>query len=166
MRLGCIVTVLVSLASPALSEVWIVREGECGEWRSRWNVDQDQGGLWSGTIDHVHVGGPCAAPTGQTHSTDVRAAVAGDHLFALRSLDDGRICNYVAQLDQSNRGRGVVFCEGNDRRGRFAIRFRAPQDRQPLREVPPDDDLLGEEQSHQQPRRLDPCGSIEQLFRR
>ena len=71
-----------------------------------------------------------------------------------------------ALLDQSNRGRGVVFCEGNDRRGRFAIRFRAPQDRQPLREVPPDDDLLGEEQSHQPPRRLDPRGSLEQLFRR
>jgi len=153
-------------ASPALAEVWIVREGECGEWRSRWNVEQDQGGLWSGTIDYVHVGGPCVAPTGQAHQAEVRAAIAGDHLFALRSTEDGRICSYVAQVGQSNRGRGVVFCEANETRGRFAIRFRAPQDRQPMQQVPPDDDLLAEEQPQQPQRRFNPRGSIEHLFRR
>ena len=40
------------------------REGECGEWQSRWDMTQEQTGVWVGEIDHFHVGGPCAPASG------------------------------------------------------------------------------------------------------
>jgi hypothetical protein len=165
MRFGLLATVFGLMTSSAAAETWIVREGECGEWQSRWSVEQDQGGLWSGVIDSVHVGGPCARRTSATVRTEVKASIAGDYLFALRGLDDGRICSYTAQFTRTNRGEGVVFCEKNEERSGFVIHFRAPQDSRSMRELPPDDELLSEDQRRDPERRFRPRGGLDRLYR-
>jgi hypothetical protein len=138
---------LVLLASPVTAETWIERSGECGQWQSRWDVQQDQSGVWYGTIDHFHVGGPCDAPTGRTLRSDVRAVIAGNNFFAVRNTGN-TLCNYAASRrgPNANRARGVVICEGA-RRVVTNIRFRAQENNRPLAELPRDDDLLREEQS-------------------
>jgi hypothetical protein len=82
-------SVLVSLAflagtSAAAAEVWLVRDGRCGDWRSRWHAEQDESGVWSGIIDLYHVGGPCIQGTGQTVRIPVKAVIAGESFFASR----------------------------------------------------------------------------------
>ena len=165
MRLSYISIGLLLVASPATAEIWTVREGQCGEWQSRWDIEQDQSGVWVGTIDHFQSGGPCAPRTGQTYRSEVRAIIAGENFFAFNTKDDGRFCSYVARIVRENRGRGVSLCEGDpDRRG-FVIRFRSQQDPRPMREVPPDDELLTEEQRRQPELRFEFRG-LEQLFGR
>jgi hypothetical protein len=88
--------------------------------------------------------------------------IAGDTLFAYRT-EANNLCNYVARISE-NRGRGLVICEGQPRQG-FAIRFRAPEDRRPVREVPPDEDLLPEEQRRRPEQRFEFRG-LEELFGR
>jgi hypothetical protein len=164
-RFGLFATIFILSTSSTLAETWVVREGECGEWQSRWEVEQDRAGVWSGIIDSVQVGGPCARRTSATARTEVRASIAGEYLFALRSLDDGRICSYTAQITRPNRGEGVVFCERNEHRSGFVIRFRAPQDPRALRELPPDDELLNEDQRRDPERRFQPRGGLDRLYR-
>ena len=155
----------VLVASPALAETWTVREGQCGEWQSRWNIAQDRSGVWVGTIDHFQNGGPCTPRTGETYRSEVRAIIAGENFFAFNTRDDGRFCSYVARIVSENRGRGVSLCEGDpDRRG-FVVRFRSQQDTRPMREVPPDDELLTDEQRRQPELRFEFRG-LEQLFGR
>jgi hypothetical protein len=74
------------------------------------------------------------------------------------------MCSYAARVVRENRGRGIQICESQPRSG-FVIRFRAPEDRRPLREVPPDDDLLTEEQRQQPSKRFEFRG-IDELFGR
>jgi hypothetical protein len=64
-----------------------------------------------------------------------------------------------------NRARGISLCEGNPARVGFVIRFRAPRDERPMRDVPPDEDLLPQEQ-RQQPNAPFPFRGIEDLFAR
>jgi hypothetical protein len=71
-------------ASPALAEVWTVREGECGEWQARWVVDQERSGVWSGSIEQIHIGGPCERRTSRIRRSNVRAVIHGDNVFAVR----------------------------------------------------------------------------------
>ncbi len=141
MRVALLASLMFAIASPAAAEVWLVREGECGEWQSRWEVQQEQSGVWVGRIDHLQVGGPCMRATGETLRSEVRATIAGDNLFAVRMTGD-LTCTHVARIREA-RGRGFVLCE-NDERRFFGIRFRASPQR-PLREVPPDEELLFDE---------------------
>jgi hypothetical protein len=162
MRLALILAALCS-ASAASAEIWSVREGECGEWQSRWDVQQEQSGVWVGVIDHFHIGGPCARPTGDTRRSDVRAYIVGDNLLAIRNVD-GTLCSYTARMFRENRARGIQICERQPR-SQFVIRFRSPEDCRPLREVPPDDDILTEEQRRQPDRRFEFRG-LGELFDR
>jgi hypothetical protein len=148
MRLALVIAAVLCTASAAQAEVWATREGGCGEWQGRWEVEQDQSGVWVGTIDHYQIGGPCERTTGQTIRSEVRAIIAGDNLFAFRGSDNGA-CSYIAKMQGENRARGIGICEGVAKRFGFVIRFRAPQDRRPMREVPPDDELLTQEQRRQ-----------------
>ena len=127
------------VASSASAEIWFVREGPCGEWQSRWDVTQEQAGVWVGEIEHYHVGGPCARGTGQTLRSEVRAVITGDNLFAIRKEREF-VCTHFARI-REREGRGVTVCE-NGPRSTFNVRFRASPDRQ-LRE--PADDLLEED---------------------
>jgi hypothetical protein len=95
--------------------------------------------------------------------SDVRVYFVGDNLFALR-VTGYAMCSYAGRIVRENRGRGIQICESQPRGG-FVVRFRAPQDRRPLRELPPDDDLLNEEQRQQPSRRFEFRG-IDELFGR
>ena len=156
---------LTLCASHASAETWVVREGSCANWQSRWEIEQEQTGVWVGTIDHLHIGGPCAQSRGEVMSSDVRAVIAGDNLFALRTREDGKVCSYVARMVGENRGRGIVLCEGDRERTGFVIRFRATADARPMREIPPDDELLTEEQRRRPDRPFEFRG-FEELFGR
>jgi hypothetical protein len=107
-------------AAPA-AEVWGAREGECGEWRARWNVNQEPDGVWTGVINHENIGGPCSRGTGEQVRTEVRAIISGSDFFAARRGEEG-VCSYYGTL-RGDRVRGFVLCENIPIRLAFALRF-------------------------------------------
>jgi hypothetical protein len=149
MRFALAIAVVLT-AAPAAAETWFVREGECSEWQSVWNVTQQETGFWVGEAEHVHVGGPCERATGNVLRSGIRATITGDTLFAVRQTGD-TICTHVAQI-RSDRGRGFALCERAERTF-FSIRFRAPE-RRSARGMQPDDELLDNEQGQPGGRRF------------
>jgi hypothetical protein len=140
MRKILLAAVFCAVVSPALGEIWTVREGRCGEWQSRWDMTQEQSGLWVGMIEYYNVGGPCVRATNQVLRSDARAHIVGENLFAVTSVG-GKFCTYVAHLTE-RRGRGFTFCEG-DQRYAMNIRFRAEPGRS-VRE--PEEELFEDEE--------------------
>jgi hypothetical protein len=120
MRATLFAIITIAGASPASAEVWDMREGVCGEWRSRWNVEQTQDGFWTGSIHHVHVGGPCVQGSGERVRSDVRAVLLDETLFAIRQIGNG-YCSYYGQR-KGDRITGIELCEGRPRLS-FALRF-------------------------------------------
>ena len=55
MRLALFVASFTTVASTAAAEAWVIREGDCGELQSRWNIQQERSGVWIGTIDHHQI---------------------------------------------------------------------------------------------------------------
>ena len=155
MHFVLVVLALLAGTSTASAEVWFTREGTCGEWRSRWNVEQDQSGLWVGSMDHMHVGGPCVQGTGQRYSSKVQAVIVGESFFALRHT--GGNCLYHGQI-QGDRVRGIELCEGVATRVNFAGRFppgergeaRQRYEQRPVERE--DDDWLDNPQTHDRDR--------------
>jgi hypothetical protein len=88
--------------------------------------------------------------------------IAGDNMFAFRSSENGA-CSYIFRMEGENRARGIGICEGVDKRFGAVIRFRAPRDQRPMREVPPDNDLLTQEQRRQPDLRYQDRG-MDDLF--
>src|SRR4051794_32058674 len=110
--------------STASAEVWFSREGSCGEWRSRWNVQQDRSGVWVGSIDQVHVGGPCGQGNGSRVQSEVQAAIVGETFFAMRQTPTG-FCSYYGRLREERVG-GIELCEAGGAASApwtFALRF-------------------------------------------
>ena len=70
--------------------------------------------------------------------------IVGENIFATRLTGDN-LCSYAGQRPRENRACGLSICEGGQRK-RFVARFWAPPDPRALREVPPDNDLLTDEQ--------------------
>lgn len=132
--------------SPASAEVWQSREGTCGEWRGRWNVEQQPDGVWTGYIDFVQVGGPCAEETGHRARSEVRAVIVGDSFFGSRRIGT-EVCSYYGRL-REDRARGATFCERNPHVV-FALRFPPGPDRQarPGTPDPQDDEWLDDPQT-------------------
>jgi hypothetical protein len=149
MRVGPIAFAFSFFFSPVCAEVWVSREGECGEWQTQWTMQQETTGVWAGTIEFLRIGGPCAPRDYYTTRREVRAVIAGQNLFAVRPTETNEVCTYVGRI-AGKRARGFALCEGGAVRQGFAVRFPegAQANRQrPLREVPPDDELLELEQS-------------------
>ncbi len=134
MRTVLIVAAFLMLPTPAPAETWIAREGECGEWESRFEVEQERSGIWIGTIEHRQVGAACARSTGRVLRSEVRAGIVGDNLFAVRRTGK-TTCTYFAQLHY-NAGEGFVFCERGER-GTFKVQFQRERSRG--WETPPDE---------------------------
>jgi hypothetical protein len=136
---------LVVGTSAASAETWLVREGICGEFQSRWNVEQDKAGIWAGSADHVHVGGPCAQRTGETSKSRLRAAIVGESFFAALMPEPGagdlsNACTYYGRIKE-DRVSGIELCKGAAPMI-FALRFPPKRDEQrPLEQQ--DDDWLG-----------------------
>jgi hypothetical protein len=117
MRAVILSLLILGVVSPASADNWLSREGNCGEWRGFWKVQRDQDGVFVGRIDYEHIGGPCAAATGQRIASEVRAVVAGHDFFASRP----GTCIYHGLLREERvRGRGL--CAGNFSET-FALRF-------------------------------------------
>lgn len=116
---------LVCSITSASAEVWRMREGRCGEWRSRWQVEQESSGVWTGFIEHEHVGGSCS-PGGDTLArSEARAAIVGDNFFAIRR-NGAVVCSYFGNIT-GDRVRGVELCDGRPRWD-FSLRFPSPED--------------------------------------
>ena len=135
MRIGLSIALLVLGATHAsAAEVWSSREGECGEWRTRWTMAQEEDGVWTGDIAHENIGGSCQGATGERVRTEGRAILAGRDFFAARRGDEG-VCSYYGTL-QGDRVRGFMLCENNPNRLAFALRFpsgETPEGRQAAR---------------------------------
>jgi hypothetical protein len=126
MRATLFAIITIAGASAASAEVWDMREGMCGEWQSRWNVEQTQDGFWVGFIDHVHVGGPCIRASGKRARSDVRAVLLDETLFGVRHIG-GAYCSYYGQR-RGDRVSGIELCEGTPMRLSFVLRFPPGQD--------------------------------------
>ncbi len=152
MRSALVILTLLAGISGLSAEIWLSREGACGDWRSRWNVEQDESGLWVGSIDHVHVGGPCAQGTGRRIGSDVKAVIAGESFFAARRDDNGHFCSYYGRI-REDRVRGPELCAGTASQSTFALRFppqgnseaRQRHERRPIERE--DDDWLDNPQT-------------------
>jgi hypothetical protein len=118
-----LMSILMLAPSLAVAEVWVVRHGSCAEYRSQWNVEQDASGIWVGSVEQEHIGGPCAPATGKVYDSEVRAVIVGDNLFAARR-SDAVVCSYYGRI-QERRLRGFELCEGSGERLVFALRFPA-----------------------------------------
>jgi hypothetical protein len=126
MRAAILSLMIVGLASPALADGWVSREGNCGEWRGFWRVERDQDNVFVGRIEYEHVGGPCVAATGERVGSDVRAVIAGRDFFATRP----GVCNYHGAF-REERVRGRALCAGQPALS-FALRFlRDDEPREP-----------------------------------
>ncbi len=136
---------LLAGTSSASAEVWLAREGLCGEYRSQWNVEQDKSGIWAGSADHVHVGGPCAQRTGETSKSRVRAAIVGESFFATlmpepaagAAADPSNVCTYFGRIKE-DRVSGIELCRGATPMI-FALRFPPRRDEQRPLEQQDDD---------------------------
>ena len=155
---------LLAGASAASAEVWLMREGRCGEYRSRWDVEQDQPGVWVGSADHVQVGGPCVARTGVNSRSRVRAVIVGQEFFAIlqsepasgAAVHSGQICSCYGPV-RDDQVRGVEDCEGGERM-MFALRFRPEGDREvQQRSGPPPADQQDDDRPDN-PQTSDPTG--------
>ncbi len=159
-----IVIGLIGASLPAAAaETWASREGECFDWRSRWNVSQDRDGVWQGRLEQIHVGGRCGPGDNSRNEAEVRAVMVGDYFFATRFRSaDGNDCNYAGRV-RDGRVRGFYTCTETPGRSRFAMRFPPESDRanpQAFR----DEELQEEAGNPRDP--LDAVRQLERLFRR
>jgi hypothetical protein len=115
---------LMPITSPALSDEWASRTGNCFEWEGYWTVDRDQSGVWIGFIDFQQVGGPCAPPTNSTVTYDVRAAIVGEDFFAHRVFGSTQ-CNLYGRV-RGDQVRGFEICSGVSEPLAFALQLRKP----------------------------------------
>jgi hypothetical protein len=134
---------LLTSSTVASAEVWLAREGSCGELRSRWDVQQQADGVWVGSITSRLAGGPCAPRTDEENRFEVRAVLQGDTFFALRRNRQGEFCTYYAE-EQQRGMRGIRLCEGNREEAQnFTLRFPQGRAEQPEEQ----DDWLREPQN-------------------
>jgi hypothetical protein len=126
MRVALSGLLLLLGSNVASAEVWVTREGRCGEWRARWDVQQQPDGVWIGRINARQTGGRCVERTDRQAEFDVRAVLQGDSLFALRRDQQGEFCSYYAQ-GRERPIRGLQLCEGRSEPSIFVLRF--PQGR-------------------------------------
>ncbi len=139
-------------SSTASAEIWVTREGRCGEWRARWDVQQQSDGVWIGRINARQVGGRCVERTDRQVEFDVRAVLQGDSLFAFRRDQRGEFCSYYAQV-RERPIRGLQLCEGRNEPSIFVLRF--PQGRP---DQPEEDDWVEDQQNFDRRQAPPPFG--------
>lgn len=147
---AAVLMLLVSGPGAGAAE-WISREGECGEWRGLWRVEQEQPGLWVGEINYEQIGGRCKDATGQRARSQVRVAIIGNDFFAVR---DGPL-NFYGPI-RDGRVRGEIT--GGGAPNLFTIRMAGPASAQPQQRRPSaaDSEDMDEDDSMDQRPSIDP----------
>jgi hypothetical protein len=83
--LGFLLLAITIEAVPASAAEWDSRHGNCYDWEGRWDVREEQPGLWVGYADFVHVDSRCGRGTNAAVRYDVRVAIVGEDLFVYRT---------------------------------------------------------------------------------
>jgi hypothetical protein len=120
---GILASLMVTSAlCPAIADEWVSRTGPCYDWEAYWNVERDASGVWVGNADFRHIGGACIAPNqGVVVANEVRAVLAGDEFFAVRTTGFGT-CHLHGRV-RNNEVRGLELCTGQQPPFAFALRF-------------------------------------------
>jgi hypothetical protein len=124
---GAFLFALLAGMAPASAEEWVSRHGACYEWEGRWDVQQEQSGVWVGGIDLAHAGGPCSAGTDGYYTNEVRAVIVGGDFFARRTTGSA-MCYLHGQI-RGAEIRGWEMCNGSAAPTAFAVRLSPPQAR-------------------------------------
>ena len=85
-------------------------------------VERDPSGVWVGSVDYRHVGGPCVPAEDKLVSSEVRAVIVGEDFFARVTNVGGGTCLVNGRV----RGfeiRGASFCSGSPDSTQFALRL-------------------------------------------
>jgi hypothetical protein len=123
MRTSLSVLILVLAPTTASADVWQSLEGSCEEWQGHWEVEQGPDGVWVGSVEHLHVGGPCEPRNNTRLRSDVRAVIVGDSFFAARKiLENGNVCQIYARV-AGDRVNGIELCEGLENRVSFTMQM-------------------------------------------
>jgi hypothetical protein len=162
MRETLIAIVLACGASAASSEEWMMRHGTCDEWQTTLTVEQNEEGLWTGTAQHVLVGGPCVQGAGMRATSQFEAVIAGDRFFGYRHWQGG-YCAFNGRIE-GDQAQGTELCS-NSRPLTFTLSFGTagepggPDFDEGSGGSRPDGDPAGSD------RRLDPRDGFEQRRR-
>jgi hypothetical protein len=124
-----ILIVLIGGSTRARGDSWLGREGNCFEWEGYWTVEQEQSGVWVGNIDYLHIGGPCVPPTNKVAVAAVRAVIAGEDFFAVRTSPS--VTCHLHGVIRGERVRGYMLCSGSQPPIAFALSFARPESQRP-----------------------------------
>jgi len=125
--LGAFLALMVSAGlSPASAEEWVSRNGSCYEWEGRWEVRQEQSGVWTGPIDFTHVGGPCSRASSHFLTYETRAVIGAD--FFGRRTTGSVVCNMHGTI-RDIEVRGYEVCSGLTAPMAFVLRLGPPEPR-------------------------------------
>ncbi len=120
LRSAILVLPLFGWLSPTSAATWISQEGDCYQVQGFWAVEQEPSGVWAGDVDYRHIGGDCAAPTGQTQAFEARAAIVGEDFFAI--LRGSQTCSLHGRVRGENV-RGFGFCLDSKTTAPFVLRL-------------------------------------------
>jgi hypothetical protein len=113
---------LLSASLPAFSDEWASRSGTCFDWQAYWNVERESSGVFTGFIDLVHVGGPCAAANDTRASANARAVIVGSDFFAITNAGGSQCLWYGTILGE--QARGFASCPGSATASSFVLSFK------------------------------------------
>jgi hypothetical protein len=119
--LGFLALAIAVDVAPASAAEWESRHGGCYDWEGRWDVREEQPGLWVGFADFVHVGGACGPGSQNGIRFDVRAAIIGEDFFVYRTAGPS-LCFAHGRL-RSDGVNGFEWCSGFSNPLPFALRF-------------------------------------------
>jgi hypothetical protein len=117
--LGFLVLAIAVDAAPASAAEWDSRHGQCYDWEGRWDVREEQPGLWVGFADFVHVDSRCGRGSRAAVRYDVRVAIIGDDLFVYRTAGPS-LC-FAHGRFRPEGVNGYELCSGSP--GPFAMRL-------------------------------------------
>ena len=119
--LGFLVLALAVDAAPASAAEWDSRHGQCYDWEGRWDVREEQPGLWVGYADFVHVDSRCGRGTHAAVRYDVRVSIVGDDFFVYRTAGPS-LCFAHGRMRPEGIN-GFELCSGSRNPDPFAMRL-------------------------------------------
>jgi hypothetical protein len=119
--LGFLVLAIAVDAAPASAAEWDSRHGQCYDWEGRWDVREEQPGLWVGFADFVHIDSRCGRGSHAAVRYDVRVAIIGEDLFVYRTAGPS-LC-FAHGRFRPEGVNGYELCSGSPGPNPFAMRL-------------------------------------------